>query len=76
MKLNNDLVNGYMLMNLNDDCSARVDSRPGFMKMMVFYRHGKPVWAHKDCVVAEQARLQEKSQKKGKKGLTKRHKVV
>ncbi len=72
MKLNNDLVNGYMLMELNSDCSARVDSRPGFMKMMVFYRHGKPIWAHKDCVAAEPARSAEKVGKKSKKHLTKR----
>lgn len=72
MKLNTELVNGYELMTLDSDCAARVDSREGFKKLMVFYRHDKPVWAHKDCVVAEQARSADKPKKNSKKHLTKR----
>jgi hypothetical protein len=54
MKLNNDVVNGFEVLTVSADCAARVESREGFKKMMVFYRHGNPVWAHKDCYAVEQ----------------------
>jgi hypothetical protein len=65
----NDLVN----MDLNDNCSAKVMpvagefNSPGFHKLMVFYRNGEVVWAHKDCVVPEQPRSTRKNRKNLKK---------
>jgi hypothetical protein len=72
MKLNTEKVNTLLECRINDEMVAMCENGDGFMKMMVLYRHGNPVWAHKDCVAVEPARSAEKPKKNSKKGLTKR----
>lgn len=71
MKLNNEKVNTLIECRINDDTVAMCEDRDGFMKLMVFYRHGKPIWAHKSCHAVPE--ILPKSQKKN---LTKRKKKV
>lgn len=82
MRINNDIVNQFKLVTVDRDCEARTTPisgginaghGQGFDKMMVFYRHGKPVWAHRDCLPSEQEQSLAKFKKKG---LTKRKKKV
>ena len=53
-------------MELNEECSAKVLDQAGFKKLMVFYKHGKPVWAHKDLVAPQPARSAPKNRKNRK----------
>ena len=59
-------INQLELIEINEDSYARCDNRDGFKKMMAFYKHDKPVWAHRDYVVAEPARFDQKPRKNRK----------
>ena len=66
MKLN-DSVNDLELLDIKEYMKARCVDMHNFKKMMVFYINDRPVWAHKDCVVAEPARSEQKPKKNRKK---------
>lgn len=76
MKINPDIVKDFVPHDIDEYTTAFCKPAEGFEKLMVFLRNKKVVWAHRDCVVAEQARLPEKSKKNRKKRLTKRDKEV
>jgi len=65
LKLCSNIYNEY---DINEDLVAYCKPADGFEKLMVFLRHGKVVWAHKDCVL--------QTEKTSKKSLTKRKKRV
>ena len=68
MKLNTEKVDTLELLELNSDCQAHCCDKDGFKKLMVLYRHSKPVWAHRDCLIQKE--------ENPKKGLTKGKKRV
>jgi hypothetical protein len=53
MKLDKSKVASLMEFRINEDCTALCDITGGFTKLMVFYRFGKLVWAHKDVLMSE-----------------------
>jgi len=65
LKLCSSTYNEYYI---NEDLVDYCKPVEGFEKLMVFLRHGKVVWAHKECVL--------QTEKTSKKNLTKKKKVV
>jgi hypothetical protein len=53
MRLNKEKVSLLTEFRVNDDCVALCDITGGFTKMMVFYKFGKVVWAHKEMILLE-----------------------
>lgn len=53
MKLDKTKLDSMEFLVIDGDRSARVVDKDGFKKLMVFYRHKKPVWSHKDCLLSE-----------------------
>jgi len=52
MKINSEKVEDMELLQIDENTSAHcLPEDYGFRKMMVFYRHSTPVWAHKNCVI-------------------------
>ena len=45
-----DTVNKLELFQINKDIKACCVDMHTFKKMMVFYVHDRPVWAHKDFI--------------------------
>ena len=64
-------VNDLPLLEIDEYTSGRcIGARNGdmeFEKLVLFYKHGKPVWVHKDYVMPEPARSGRKSRKNSKK---------
>ena len=53
MKLNKEKTSLLTEFKVNEDCMALCDITGGFTKLMVFYRFGKLVWAHKAVLLTE-----------------------
>jgi hypothetical protein len=53
MRLNKEKVALLTEFRINEDCVALCDINSGFTKLMVFYKYGKVVWAHKDLILKD-----------------------
>ena len=53
MRLNKEKVSMLTEFRVNEDCVALCNITGGFTKLMVFYKFGKVVWAHKDVLMPE-----------------------
>lgn len=61
MRLKN-FVYDMQTIVIDENSHAAVEEKDNFLKLMVYYKNGKPVWVHKDCIVPPK-----KKQKKNKK---------
>ena len=53
MRLNKEKVSLLTEFRVNEDCVALCDINSGFTKLMVFYKYGKVLWAHKSVLLPE-----------------------
>jgi len=53
IRLNKEKVSLLTEFRVNEDCVALCDITGGFTKLMVFYKYGKVVWAHKEVTLLE-----------------------
>jgi hypothetical protein len=53
MRLDKAKVSLLTEFRVNDDCVALCNITEGFTKLMLFYKFGKLVWAHKSVLLPE-----------------------